>query len=154
MAGPVLLAALWKRFRGGDGAERHSRIHASQAGAFRRARAGELPRNGERWFPKGRAEVTGLPVREEFFAIPPKPRGEPFTILITGGSQGSRTLNRAAEESWPLWDKIAVRLDPSDRTAACIRRAGAEFQRVRACQGEIAAFLADMPAAFAEADWW
>ncbi len=44
-----------------------------------------------------------MPVREEFFAIPPKPRGTVVTVLITGGSQGSRTLNRAAEESWPLW---------------------------------------------------
>ena len=29
-----------------------------------------------RYFPRGRTEVTGLPVREEFFSIPPKPRGE------------------------------------------------------------------------------
>jgi hypothetical protein len=29
-----------------------------------------------RYFPRGRTELTGLPVREEFFAIPPKPRGE------------------------------------------------------------------------------
>ena len=26
------------------------------------------------WFPQGRAEVTGLPVREEFFALPPNRR--------------------------------------------------------------------------------
>src|SRR5215471_4753560 len=53
-----------------------------------------------RWFPRGRAEVTGLPVREELFAIPPKEPVKPLTLLITGGSQGSRTLNRAAQESW------------------------------------------------------
>ena len=27
------------------------------------------------FFPKGRTELTGLPVREEFFQIPPKPAG-------------------------------------------------------------------------------
>ena len=32
---------------------------------------------------------------------------QPLTVLITGGSQGSRTLNRAAEESWPLWNARA-----------------------------------------------
>ena len=63
-----------------------------------------------KWFPEGRAEVTGMPVREEFFSVPEKPPGKPLTVLITGGSQGSRTLNRAAEESWPLWPKGEVRL--------------------------------------------
>ncbi|MGD0015374.1 MAG: glycosyltransferase [Bryobacteraceae bacterium] len=56
-----------------------------------------------RWFPAGKAEVAGVPVREEFFALPPKPREETLTVLITGGSRGSRTLNRAARESWPLF---------------------------------------------------
>ena len=28
-----------------------------------------------RYFPRGRTELTGLPVREEFFSIPPKARG-------------------------------------------------------------------------------
>ena len=56
-------------------------------------------------FPKGRTEVTGLPVREEFFQIPPKPRETTVTVLITGGSQGSRTLNQAVRESWPLFRK-------------------------------------------------
>ena len=59
-------------------------------------------REAERFFPCGRTEITGVPVRPEFFALPPKPRGDKLTVLITGGSQGSRTLNRAAEEAWPL----------------------------------------------------
>jgi UDP-N-acetylglucosamine--N-acetylmuramyl-(pentapeptide) pyrophosphoryl-undecaprenol N-acetylglucosamine transferase len=29
-----------------------------------------------RWFPAGRAELAGVPVREEFFALSPKPREE------------------------------------------------------------------------------
>jgi UDP-N-acetylglucosamine--N-acetylmuramyl-(pentapeptide) pyrophosphoryl-undecaprenol N-acetylglucosamine transferase len=71
-------------------------------------------------------------------------------VLITGGSQGSRTLNRAVRESWPLWDKHAVRLvhqtGPAeyDQLAAEFRNSGVD--------GEIAPFLADMPAAFAAAD--
>jgi UDP-N-acetylglucosamine--N-acetylmuramyl-(pentapeptide) pyrophosphoryl-undecaprenol N-acetylglucosamine transferase len=47
--------------------------------------------NTRRWFPADRAEVTGLPVRPEFFALQHKP-SEQFTILITGGSRGARTL--------------------------------------------------------------
>ena len=38
------------------------------------------------WFPPGRSEVTGLPVRREFFEVQPKP-AITFTLLITGGSR-------------------------------------------------------------------
>src|SRR5580658_2275777 len=105
VAGPVLVAALWKRLPvvvmepnavPGFTHRRLARFVARALVSFPES---------ERWFPKGRAEVTGLPVREEFFAIPPKPRSEALTVLITGGSQGSRTLNRAAEESWTLWNR-------------------------------------------------
>src|SRR5579872_3727874 len=44
-----------------------------------------------RYFPSGRTELTGLPVREEFFSLPEKSREDVFTVLVTGGSQGSRT---------------------------------------------------------------
>src|SRR5277367_3492119 len=56
-----------------------------------------------RFFPQGRTEITGLPVRDDFFRIPAKRSDGKFTILITGGSQGSRTLNEAARASWPLF---------------------------------------------------
>src|SRR5438105_8958278 len=48
-----------------------------------------------RFFPAGRWEVTGVPIRREFFELRPKPLEPVFTVLITGGSQGSRTLNEA-----------------------------------------------------------
>jgi UDP-N-acetylglucosamine--N-acetylmuramyl-(pentapeptide) pyrophosphoryl-undecaprenol N-acetylglucosamine transferase len=105
-----------------------------------------------RYFPKGRTELTGLPVREEFFSIPPKPRGERFTVLITGGSQGSRTLNQAARQSWPLFRAAGprVRLVHQSGPAACDElRAAFEASGI---DGEVLPFIADMPAAFAEAD--
>jgi UDP-N-acetylglucosamine--N-acetylmuramyl-(pentapeptide) pyrophosphoryl-undecaprenol N-acetylglucosamine transferase len=51
-----------------------------------------LPDAG-RYFGK-KAEVTGIPVREEFLRLPPRVRrpGE-LNLLIFGGSQGSRALN-------------------------------------------------------------
>src|SRR6202035_87344 len=103
VAGPVLLAALWKRLPvvvmepNAIPAFTHRRLAPFVARALV-----SLPESA-RWFPKGRVEVAGLPVRAEFFAVPSKLRGNVLTVLITGGSQGSRTLNRAAEESWPLW---------------------------------------------------
>jgi len=106
------------------------------------------------WFPAGVTEVTGMPVREEFFAIPSKPPDDKVTVLITGGSQGSRTLNRAAQESWLLWkqlgEKSAVRL--LHQTGAAGYQVLAPAFKASALQGELVPFLADMPAAFASAD--
>jgi len=150
VAGPVLLAALWK----------HMPVVIMEPNAvpgFTHRNLGRFAaralvsfKETERWFPQSRAEMTGLPIREEFFTVPRKPRGSVITVLITGGSQGSRTLNRAVEQSWPLWVKGTVRL---------IHQTGALMfdelaPRFRACgvEGEITAFLTDMPRAFAEAD--
>jgi UDP-N-acetylglucosamine--N-acetylmuramyl-(pentapeptide) pyrophosphoryl-undecaprenol N-acetylglucosamine transferase len=105
-----------------------------------------------RYFARGKSELTGLPVREEFFAIPPKPRDDRMHLLITGGSQGSRTLNRASRESWPLFRAAgsAVRI---------VHQCGSnELEEMRQAfaasglEGEVMPFIADMPAAFGEAD--
>src|SRR5271154_5425491 len=110
VAGPVLLAALWKRLPvvvmepNAVPGFTHRRLAHFVARALV-----SFPETA-RWFPKGRAEVTGLPVRGEFFSVPPRPKDGVLTVLITGGSQGSRTLNRASEASWDLWKKGSVRL--------------------------------------------
>ncbi len=103
------------------------------------------------WFPAGRAEVTGVPVRAEFFSLPAAPDREEMTVLITGGSRGSRTLNAAFRQSWPLFQResAAVRF----RHQAGVD-AQAELARAFAdtgLAGQVEAFIADMPAAFAEA---
>jgi UDP-N-acetylglucosamine--N-acetylmuramyl-(pentapeptide) pyrophosphoryl-undecaprenol N-acetylglucosamine transferase len=149
VAGPVLLAALWKRLPvvvmepnavPGFTHRKLARFVARALVSF--------PETA-RWFPAAAAEVTGLPVREEFFAIPPKPRGETLTVLITGGSHGSRTLNRASAESWLLWDS-AVRLIHQTGTAA-YEELAPRFRDAR-MQGEIKPFIEDMAGAFAAAD--
>jgi UDP-N-acetylglucosamine--N-acetylmuramyl-(pentapeptide) pyrophosphoryl-undecaprenol N-acetylglucosamine transferase len=105
-----------------------------------------------KFFPAGRTEVTGLPVREEFFHLPPRAPSETLTILITGGSQGSRTLNNAARESWRLFRSsgLPVRI---------IHQTGTKMYEELACDfvisglaGEVKPFIEDMPAAFAKAD--
>jgi UDP-N-acetylglucosamine--N-acetylmuramyl-(pentapeptide) pyrophosphoryl-undecaprenol N-acetylglucosamine transferase len=150
VAGPVLLAALWKRLPvvvmepnaiPGFTHRKLARFVARALVSF--------PQTA-RWFPGRGTEVTGLPIRQEFFTIAPKPRAGKLTILITGGSQGSRTLNRAAEASWPLWDKTAVRL--VHQTGAAAYDDLASRFRLATIEGDMQAFLPDMPAAFAEAD--
>jgi UDP-N-acetylglucosamine--N-acetylmuramyl-(pentapeptide) pyrophosphoryl-undecaprenol N-acetylglucosamine transferase len=106
----------------------------------------------ESYFPKGKTETTGLPVREEFFRIPERPRGCVLHVLITGGSQGSRTLNRAARASWPVIREAGFPVRLVHQTGL------REHEELRAAfaesgiEGEIVPFITDMPAAFAGAD--
>jgi UDP-N-acetylglucosamine--N-acetylmuramyl-(pentapeptide) pyrophosphoryl-undecaprenol N-acetylglucosamine transferase len=105
-----------------------------------------------RHFPRGRTEVTGLPVRDEFFQLAPKPREAVFTVLVTGGSQGSRTLNRASRESWPLFRQSAcpVRFILQAGKPEC-EALHTDFGQT-GLDGEVRPFIDDMPAAFARAD--
>jgi UDP-N-acetylglucosamine--N-acetylmuramyl-(pentapeptide) pyrophosphoryl-undecaprenol N-acetylglucosamine transferase len=104
-----------------------------------------------RWFPADRAEVTGLPVRPEFFAIQHEAR-EQFTVLITGGSRGSRTLNRASKESWPYFRAAKARTRIVHQTGAAEHESLARDFSTAGVAGQVVPFIKDMAAAFAEAD--
>lgn len=150
VAGPVLLAALWKRLpvvvmepNAVPGF-----THRWLARFVARALI-SFPETAK-WFPKGRTEVTGLPVRDEFFNVSRKRPGPTFSILITGGSQGSRTLNRAVEESWPLWKDSSIRL--LHQTGAAAYEDLAERFRQSGLKGTITPFIDHMSRAFSEAD--
>jgi UDP-N-acetylglucosamine--N-acetylmuramyl-(pentapeptide) pyrophosphoryl-undecaprenol N-acetylglucosamine transferase len=110
-----------------------------------------FPETG-RHFPEGKTELTGLPVREEFFSLPEKSRGKRLHLLVTGGSRGARALNEASRSSWPLFQKAGFPI-------RFLLQAGREdFERLReefsrsGLEGEVTAFIDDMPAAFAQAD--
>jgi len=105
-----------------------------------------------RFFPAGRAEMTGLPVREEFFHIAPHAGTVPFTVLITGGSQGALTLNRAARDAWPKLRELGDAIYVIHQTVSLHFeefRIGFETSGVN---GEIVPFITDMPSAYARAD--
>ncbi len=104
-----------------------------------------------RFFPKGRTELTGLPVREEFFELQAKDDSG-FTVLITGGSQGSRTLNEAARASWPLFLAADLPVRFIHQTGLLMYESVATDFKQTGLAGEITAFIADMPAAFGQAD--
>jgi len=103
------------------------------------------------FFPEGRTEVTGLPVREEFFHLPARPDGV-FTVLITGGSQGSRTLNNAARASWPMFREAGLPVRFLHQTGTPMFAELSEDFRAAGLEGEVTEFIQDMPAAFAQAD--
>jgi UDP-N-acetylglucosamine--N-acetylmuramyl-(pentapeptide) pyrophosphoryl-undecaprenol N-acetylglucosamine transferase len=76
--------------------------------------------------------VTGTPVRPEFFEVPPiDPSAATRRLLVFGGSQGSRVLNRAMAEAAPLLARDAIEV---------IHQAGEkEFESVRARYGRVPA---------------
>lgn len=105
---------------------------------------------GGRFFPPGRWEAIGIPIGEAFFRVPPKPHAAPYTVLITGGSQGAHRLNIAGPECFKLVEPGRVvflhQTGETEYDEVC--------SRYRELGGtvEVAPFLRDMPGAFARAD--
>lgn len=63
-----------------------------------------------KYFPKI-GTVTGNPVRTEFFGVTPEPReGREFSLLLFGGSQGARGINRAMVAALPLLGDLKQQL--------------------------------------------
>jgi len=104
---------------------------------------------------RGKATVTGNPVRREFFEIAPRERqAGQLSVLVFGGSQGARAINEAIIAALPSLPSIKDDLRITHQTGE------ADFGRVR--QGYVAAgwaeratvmkYIDNMVAAFAAAD--
>jgi UDP-N-acetylglucosamine--N-acetylmuramyl-(pentapeptide) pyrophosphoryl-undecaprenol N-acetylglucosamine transferase len=101
------------------------------------------------------AEVTGIPVRAEFFALPRhSPETQPH-LLVMGGSQGARALNqRMPEIAAALLDAVPgltilhqAGARHAETTHAAYTASGAPTDRWK-----VQAFLEDMPTQFAASD--
>ncbi len=102
-------------------------------------------------------EVTGIPVRPEFFKVPPLPGNStaPPHLLIFGGSQGARLFNVAMPKIvGALFDAVPGMTilhqsgaRSSESTEAAYRDSGADPAR-----WQVSPFLDDMPARFAKAN--
>jgi UDP-N-acetylglucosamine--N-acetylmuramyl-(pentapeptide) pyrophosphoryl-undecaprenol N-acetylglucosamine transferase len=106
-----------------------------------------------RWFRN--AEVTGIPVRPEFFALQPPVAGKPPHLLIFGGSQGARILNTLLPPLVPaLMERFAgltvlhqAGARHAESTRAAYAASGADPARWR-----VEPFLDDMAARFQAAN--
>jgi UDP-N-acetylglucosamine--N-acetylmuramyl-(pentapeptide) pyrophosphoryl-undecaprenol N-acetylglucosamine transferase len=105
-----------------------------------------------RYFPKGRSEISGMPVRAEFFAIPDRLPGDRLNVLITGGSQGARSLNQAAQDSWRFFERSRIPVRIVHQTGPAQYAEISRAFKKSGLEGEVTPFIADMPAAFAAAD--
>jgi UDP-N-acetylglucosamine--N-acetylmuramyl-(pentapeptide) pyrophosphoryl-undecaprenol N-acetylglucosamine transferase len=101
------------------------------------------------------AEVTGIPVRPEFFALAPRAPDSPPRLLVMGGSQGARALNqRMPEIAKSLLDAVPgltilhqAGARHAETTETAYAASGADSGRWR-----VQAFLEDMPRQFAMSD--
>ena len=108
-----------------------------------------------RYFRHG--EVTGVPVRQAFFEIPPKHGGTP-TLLVFGGSQGAHAINQAMFRCLRVLQReapgihIIHQTGERDYNDALAAYEGLKNTTASAPAFEVFKFIEDMPAAFARAD--
>jgi len=104
---------------------------------------------------RGKAVVTGNPVRREFFEIPPKQR-EPgkLSILIFGGSQGAHAINEGMIAALPLLESLRPALRIKHQTGP------ADFEKVKTAytaagwneQADVSSYIDNIMADFGAAD--
>jgi UDP-N-acetylglucosamine--N-acetylmuramyl-(pentapeptide) pyrophosphoryl-undecaprenol N-acetylglucosamine transferase len=104
---------------------------------------------------RGKAKVTGNPVRREFFEIPAK-RREPgkFSLLVFGGSQGARAINEAMVAALPRLKEVPIEFHIKHQTGP------ADFEKVKAAyaaagwdeHANVRSYIDNMMADFADAD--
>ncbi|HEU5335934.1 MAG TPA: undecaprenyldiphospho-muramoylpentapeptide beta-N-acetylglucosaminyltransferase [Terriglobales bacterium] len=100
-----------------------------------------------------RAVVTGVPVRREFFQVPPySPDDRPPTLLVFGGSQGASALNRVLVDSLPPLRQQIPGIHIIHQTGERdYNQAQGAYLR-SGISAEVYPFIDDMPGMFARAD--
>jgi UDP-N-acetylglucosamine--N-acetylmuramyl-(pentapeptide) pyrophosphoryl-undecaprenol N-acetylglucosamine transferase len=101
-------------------------------------------------------EVTGVPIRREFFALPHVDAAEAPTLLVFGGSQGARALNQAVIGALPLLQTKLPQLRIVHQTGTTDLEAtraayGSMSPGTRLSTSEAFEFIDDMPARMAQA---
>ena len=103
------------------------------------------------------AEVTGVPVRPEIFALAPRPAaaGVGLRLLVTAGSQGARIFNEAlpriAAELLAAVPGLTIMHQAGARHAEATR-ANYAASEADAARWRVEAFLEDMPQQYGAAD--
>lgn len=104
---------------------------------------------------RGKAEVTGNPVRHEFFEIPARQRdASQFSVLVFGGSQGAHAINEAMIAALPQLEDLRTVLRVKHQTGE------ADFEKVRAGyldagwseRVDVRRYIDDMVISFGNAD--
>jgi UDP-N-acetylglucosamine--N-acetylmuramyl-(pentapeptide) pyrophosphoryl-undecaprenol N-acetylglucosamine transferase len=98
-----------------------------------------------------KATVTGVPVREAFFQIPSRTAGEVPTLLVFGGSQGSRAINRAVLSLSLLHERLSA-FHLIHQTGEREYNEAREAYSKAGVSAEVFPFINDIPQMFCRAD--
>ena len=100
-------------------------------------------------FFKGKIEVTGIPVRPEFHRIPAYSADSagPLRLLIFGGSQGSRPINKLVVEALPFLssDDFSIVHQTGPRDSSEVKKG---YERANRNNAEIVEYIDDMAEKF------
>lgn len=99
-----------------------------------------------------KACLTGVPVRKAVASVPPKEHVPPFTLLVLGGSQGSKAINECMVEALPLLSKGAPLVGIIHQTGETDYNAVREAYENVAIAAEVCAFIENMADVLARAD--
>jgi UDP-N-acetylglucosamine--N-acetylmuramyl-(pentapeptide) pyrophosphoryl-undecaprenol N-acetylglucosamine transferase len=98
------------------------------------------------------ARVTGVPVRQEFFSIPPRSAEAAPSLLVFGGSQGAAAINSAIIAALPQINSTLPNLQIVHQTGEKELAATKAGYGKAGVTAEVSAFITDMPRAFTNAD--
>ncbi len=102
-------------------------------------------------FFRGKAVLTGTPVRPQFLACPAAIPERPFVLLIFGGSQGARAINRAVvdalDELHPHFSQMHFIHQTGEQDFVQVQRA----YREAGARALVKPFFTDMPSQFSKA---
>ena len=99
-----------------------------------------------------KARVTGHPIRKAFHGVPAKEHIAPFTVMILGGSQGSKAINECVAASLPLLEKGGLDLTIIHQTGERDYNVLRQVYQERGLPAEVHAFIENVPDALARAD--
>ena len=109
-----------------------------------------------------KAHATGLPVRQAFFEIPPRHHAweagqspdadRRLTVLVVGGSQGSRAINQAAPAAFRLLIAERGPLRIIHQTGEHDYNEVLKTYQECSLSAEVHKFIEDMPGALSQAD--
>jgi UDP-N-acetylglucosamine--N-acetylmuramyl-(pentapeptide) pyrophosphoryl-undecaprenol N-acetylglucosamine transferase len=107
-----------------------------------------------RWFPAGRIQVTGNPIRIALLAEKQAgQKGDPrFTLLIFGGSQGAHAINRVVMEALGSLGHLKDQIRFIHQTGEKDRETVARAYREGGFAAEVFSFIIDMAAAYQTAN--
>lgn len=105
------------------------------------------------FFPRKKIFFTGNPVRKEFFVQSPRfKKGDRFTLLILGGSQGARSINRGMIECLnsmaPLRDTVELIHQSGFQDFSWVK----ETYEKKGFKAEVAPFITEMASVYGRAD--